>query len=238
MKGTIIVAMLVITTICFAITGSGNVIKENREVTNFNSIILSISADVTIMQSDEFFCEVSAEDNLMEYLMTEVEDETLKISFKKRTSIRSHKGINIRVSMPDVESLKIEGSGDIMSEGMIKGDKLSAMVDGSGDIKLDLEYDNVSINISGSGDAKLEGTAGSCNVSVNGSGDVMAFDLSTTATSVTINGSGDVKISVDKALSVGINGSGDVHYRGAPESISQSVNGSGDVIRVGNEKLN
>ncbi len=238
MKRAIVLLLLAISTFCFAIDGSGNLIKENREVADFKGVSLSVSADVTIVQSDEYFCEVTAEDNLMEYLLTEVEDGTLTIRFKQHSNIRKHKGIHIRVSMPDVEHLRISGSGDIDSDGLIKGDKLAVSVHGSGDANLLVEYDAIETNIHGSGDVFLKGTTGSLNVSIHGSGDVLAFDMSASAASITINGSGDVKVAVDKALSVVINGSGDVHYKGSPSSISQTVHGSGDIVRVGNEKLN
>ena len=238
MKRAIVLLLLAISTFCFAIDGSGNLIKETREIDDFSGVSLSISADVTIVQSDEYFCEVTAEDNLIEFLITEVEDGTLKIGFKKHSNIRKHQGIHIRVSMPDVEHLRISGSGDIDSEGLLKGDKLAVSVHGSGDANLSVEYDVIETNIHGSGDVFLKGTTGSLNVSVHGSGDVLAFDLNTSAASITINGSGDAKIAVDKALSVVINGSGDVHYKGSPSSISKTVHGSGDIVQVGSEKLN
>ncbi len=237
MKGLAVFVLSLFSTLTFAIVGSGNVITENRDVSDFDSISLRMSADVTVTQGDGFSCEIIAEDNLMELIETEVDNGALVLSFKRKANIRSHKSIKIRIEMPEVRRLSVAGSGDIDSNGKITGKQLYIAVDGSGDISLTVDYKDVETHISGSGDVLLKGNTGSHKVSINGSGDVNAFDMNSSSASVTINGSGDVKIAVDNALAVSVNGSGDVYYQGSPESISQSVHGSGDIIKVGKSNL-
>ncbi len=238
MKTAFVFGLLIVSIACMAISGSGNIVKEFREVSDFTGVSLHFSGDVTITQSKTYSCEISAEDNLMEYIVTEVDNGTLRIRFQEQVNIRSHKNIHIDLSMPVIENIAIHGSGDIDSNGSLKGKDLSVAIRGSGDCSLVAEYENTNVSIDGSGDCHLKGQTGSLQVAVNGSGDVQAFDMLASSCAVHINGSGDVNVMVDSALSAAINGSGDVKYIGSPSSVSRSVHGSGDIIQVSKEVMN
>ena len=54
------------------IKGSGNIISENRELTNFSSINLIGGIDVNIKFSEKYNCTVVSDENLIPYIKTEV----------------------------------------------------------------------------------------------------------------------------------------------------------------------
>ena len=190
-----------------SIKGSGNIISENRELTNFNSIHLIGSMDVNINSSDEYNCNIVGDDNIMPYIKTEVTNNNLQISIKKNYS--STEGLKVNVNAPNYDEVSITGSGDVNL--------------------IDFKNDNLSLNIDGSGDIAGNGDVQTLIAKINGSGNIMLKDLKSKTTKITINGSGDAKIWASESISAVINGSGDIKYYGNPINVKREVNGSGNI---------
>ena len=68
------------------ITGSGNVINEDRNLEPFNSIKIIGSIDVNVNYSNDYNCSVNGDDNLISYIITEVLNNELNISINKNYS--------------------------------------------------------------------------------------------------------------------------------------------------------
>ena len=131
--------------------------------------------------------------------------------------------------MPEIQNLKVSGSGSITGMNEFDLDETKLEVDGSGKIDVELsDASKVIADISGSGEIKLAGTSNIIDIEIGGSGDVAAFDLETNIAYVKINGSGDVEVFVNDELTGKINGSGDLYYKGNPY-IDVEINGSGKV---------
>ncbi len=114
--------------------------------------------------------------------------------------MKTKKGVKFYVTVPEIKSLAVAGSGDIIGKSKIQTDKLELKIKGSGDMSLSLVVDQLNASIHGSGDIKLSGSTKDQMVSINGSGDYTAFELSAENSEVKVNGSGDVKISTNKSI--------------------------------------
>lgn len=214
------------------IKGSGNIVQEKREVSNFKKIVIKGSADVLINMGNQENAVVETDDNIVKLIRVYVEGDALIIDTKQNTSI-STKFLKVHVNAKKIEGLFIKGSGDITGTNKISSDKLEIGISGSGDVKLtDLYTKNLKIEIMGSGDVELKsGQAVSNNVSIMGSGDVKMKKLSTDQSYIEIMGSGDVEVNAAKELKAEIKGSGDVEYYGNPAKTDFRKNGSGDIIK-------
>ena len=78
----LLVILLIVSVACDQISGSGNVITQERPVSGFNKIAMSGSGELIITQGSKEGLTVEAEDNIMEYIETEVKDETLELGMK------------------------------------------------------------------------------------------------------------------------------------------------------------
>ena len=110
----LIIMSIIIITSCVSmnsIKGSGIIVSENRELTNFNSIKLLGSIDVNINSSDNYHCTISGDDNLIHLIKTEVLHNNLQISINK--SYSSTEGLVVNVNAPKYDEVSISGSGDI-----------------------------------------------------------------------------------------------------------------------------
>ncbi len=213
------------------IKGEGPIVKKSLQLDQFTGLTLAVSGNVYLRQGSQQSVEVESHQNLIDNVVTTVENGVWKIRFEK--SVRSYDKFNVYITIPTLKKAAVSGSGDIIGETPFKnlGD-LSLAISGSGDIAMDVESPNVSASISGSGDIKVSGKGASISASISGSGDINAGGFSAQTASVAISGSGDCTVNAAEDLKVGISGSGDVSYSGRPR-VNSKVSGSGDLIHKG-----
>ncbi len=189
------------------IKGSGERVTVQRDLDNFSRIRSSGSFDVTITIGEPQNITVTYDDNLVEYVLTEVDGQTLHIYSDE--SVSSRKSCDIQITVPSLTDVKVSGSGDFEITGL-KGEIFEYEVSGSGDLDVSGEVEEVTIEISGSGD-------------------VDARDLRAKRAYVEISGSGDVSVWAEELFDGEIAGSGDIAYYGNPKKVSRHVAGSGDI---------
>jgi putative autotransporter adhesin-like protein len=217
--------------------GSGNVKTQDRNVGNFTGIKLTCSADLYISQGS-LAVSVKTDDNLLEYIETEVEDGILNIGVKGR-GFRSVKVLEVHITVPDLEKIGSSGSGDIKFNDVFKANNLDIKLSGSGDLDGDFNATNMELKVVGSGDSDISGIMGKFKVSVSGSGDIDAEGLKLEDCYVKNSGSGDVTLKgKTNTLTISQNGSGDLDaYNLTAVSAIVSNSGSSDMTLHVVEKL-
>ena len=93
-------------------TGSGAVKTETRTVSGFTAVELAGNGDVKIQQSGTESLSISAEENLLPLLTSEVVDGTLKLGIKDGARIDSTQPITYQVTAKNLTGLDIGGSGN------------------------------------------------------------------------------------------------------------------------------
>lgn len=205
--------------------------KENRDVTGFTGIALSISADIYLSQANSFSVVIEGKAEVLKDIETIVEGNVLKIKRKNNLDWNwRDEDVKLYISMPQVEKISISGSGDIVAQTPISTNSLTMKISGSGDIKMDeLTVSTLEIGISGSGDIDLAGkqVAESASYAISGSGDIDTEGLQCKKVEISVSGSGDVRVWAVDELNAKISGSGDVYYKGRP-LINAKSSGSGE----------
>ena len=215
------------------VRGSGDLITETRNISNFDRVDLGGSGEVIIIQSGEESLTVETDDNVMEFVMTEVRGGALELGFDStRISTISPTRLTFTLHVDDLKGLNISGSGDIEAES-IETDNLDVSVSGSGDVQIDsLTANIVEAKISGSGEVGLAGEAARQEIDISGSGKYRAQDLRSETLRVEIGGSGNATVWVTESLDAHISGSGSVNYYGSP-TVNTSESGSGTITSMG-----
>ncbi|MBU1356905.1 MAG: DUF2807 domain-containing protein [Candidatus Edwardsbacteria bacterium] len=228
-----VVGLLVVSlTLISALAYAGEPISQNRDVSGFDKIQVNGAYDLYITQGKEYSLRIEAEPEVLEKIDTEIKAGRLKVSDKKhkiRIGVFKSKTRKIYVTLPELKELCINGSSDVKGQNKFKVGDLSLVVNGSGDIELELEARDIDASIRGAGDIKLKGSADNFNISIAGSGDVSTYELTSQKTFVTISGAGDCKVNSSQELTVNIAGSGDVSYQGSPKVVTKNVSGVGRV---------
>ena len=212
------------------VKGNGKVVTETRTTSDYDVISVGGSFDVVLVKGKEGKITIEAESNLMKYIITEVSGDKLKIRFKKNTNIRTTRRLLVTVPFQDLEKVSIGGSGNIHSKEVIKANKFTMSVAGSGNINLKVDADTVKSSIAGSGDINVSGRASDLNCSIAGSGNINAYGLKVASTTARITGSGNIKTTASDRVDAKVVGSGNIYYKGSATHIKSKSIGSGDVI--------
>lgn len=215
------------------IKGDGNMVTKTRNVSDYDQIKVKGSLDVSLISGTEGKIKIEGESNLIEYIVTEVEDESLKIYVKKGYYLKQSTGKKLVITVPfkDISAVSLSGSGDIVSKDTITANDFKTGVSGSGDISLVVSAQNITGQVSGSGDLVLRGTSDSFEARVSGSGDIQAYDLKAQDVNVAVAGSGDLEVTATSSIKARVSGSGDIYYRGNPAKEDKKVSGSGDITK-------
>jgi len=191
-----------------AVTGSGVMGSEKRDVGGFATVTNNISANLDITVGPATEGVIEADDNLLPLITTEVRGSELIIG--SRASFNSRRTIKLTIQTPSLAGLVINGSGDAVVRG-VQADSFSGTINGSG-------------KITATGSARqLHGT-------IAGSGDLLLSELSAGSATISIAGSGSASVSPSDSLNATVTGSGDIRYKPSPAlSLQKQITGSGSV---------
>ena len=198
------------------ITGSGNVVTQERNVTGFTGVITNGSTKAFIRMDSIFAVSVKGYENLLPYLETNVVSGILQVGFKDNVSV-SNDNTELHVSLPMLDYVQTNGTGDMIVTGDVTGsDHLKASVNGLANISVE------------------KGSADEFEGEITGSGNISALGFQCKNAKVNITGDGDVEIAVSDKLDVTITGNGNVYYHGSPQ-ISLNITGNGQVVPKGSQ---
>lgn len=213
------------------VRGSGKVVSEQRALSGYDAVAVQGPHRVILRQSGHEGVEVSADDNIVPLIETQLENGTLVVRMKKGYSVSTRDEMIVTVDLKQLKKVSLSGSGDVLSQAL-RVPSLNVSISGSGDVALNgLITDELSVAIAGSGDFTASGQAAQQRYSVSGSGDVRCAKLQGAQVKVKIAGSGDAQVWATATLDASIAGSGDVRYTGDAK-VSKSVAGSGSVTKL------
>lgn len=215
------------------VKGNGKVIKETRNVGQFNEIETGGNYDVYIYDApQDGKIIIEAESNVISTIETEVDGDKLIIRKKKGFNLSTSKQVKIYINAKNLKSIGASGSGSVTAEGVQNVDNFSAGLSGSGNIKVKINAKTTHIGVSGSGDLDISGKTDNVDIGISGSADVEASNLEAQNVTVGISGSGNSNVWASKSLKGAVSGSGDIGYKGEPEVMEVQSSGSGDIHKM------
>jgi len=217
------------------IRGSGNLISDTRQVSDFNEIRLDGAGRLFITQGTDESLEIEAEDNIIDQLTSEVQENTLILGYKDEpwsTTVIPTNGITYTLTVKDLTGITINGAGDLELD-PLETPSLDVEINGAGQMDIDaLEAESLSVHIAGTSTISIAGKVSSQDIIIDGAGNYQAGDLETDTTSIEINGIGNATVWAMDTLEINIDGGGTVNYYGTP-SVTQDINGLGDINNRG-----
>ena len=99
----------------FGERGSGKVITEQRDVSGISAVNLATIGRMTIEVGNVESLRVEAEDNLMQYLKTDVSNGELTIKNRDLINLNNTKPIRYFLTVKNLDSISISSSGDIQA---------------------------------------------------------------------------------------------------------------------------
>lgn len=213
--------------------GSGKVVQEERPVSGINSVLVANQGDLQIVIGDEESLVIEAEDNLMEYLESNVRNSRLILETRPSINLKNTRPIRYTLTVKSLEGVSTTSSGNITAPAL-EGDIFSIESSSSGDINLEgLIADQLDVKMSSSGDVTIgSGTVTKQTIRISSSGIYNAQPVQSQEADVRLSSSGDASISVSETLGGTLSSSGNVNYWGDPE-VNVRTSSSGKAVKSG-----
>jgi len=205
----------------------GEVTTEDRQAGSFNSVNVSTGITVYLSQGDKESIRVEADENLHEYIVTEIRGGVLNIY--SEFNIRNAKSRKVYVTIKEVKSLKTSSAGDIKGQTPFTADMLTLATSSAGDINLEVRANEVRATTNSSGDITLKGSADKLTADLSSAGDLNAFDFTVREADITASSAGDATITVTETLKARASSAGDIHYRGKPKNVDAHSSSAGSI---------
>ena len=235
------------------VTGSGEVIEDARRVSGISRVRVANQGDLFIALGSEEKLVIEAEDNLLEYIESDVRGGELVLSTRSSANIRNTKPIRYYLTVINLDGLSVSSSGTIEAP-ELQSNKFSIVISSSGDIKIDgLMVNDLDVKITSSGSTSIEmldaerlevlisssgkltiqeGEVDEQDIMITSSGDYEAGNLVSQRTEVRLSSSGNATVQVKDELRGSLSSSGNLFYYGNP-TVNVSQSSSGDVIHRG-----
>jgi hypothetical protein len=187
--------------------------SETRDVTAFDAIDMRGAArlEITVGQPESLVLEGRSAS--IQRVETSVRHNTLYIESKPRDWFMSsnRRRITVKISVPRLESLQVEGGNDVRLTGFDGGDS--------------------SIQASGAAHISAEGRLAELTVRMAGAGHGDFSRLVADQAKVTVEGVGSVIVHPKDTLDATMNGVGAILYTGSPREVNTRMNGLGTIAR-------
>jgi hypothetical protein len=190
------------------IKGSGKREIQTRQVAPFTSIATEGAFTIEITCQKDRSLTVEGDDNVLEYVTSEVGNNTLRLKNTKNYS--TTEPVKFKISVPDLDGLSVNGAGHIDVKGM--------------------NNDKFEIDMNGAPTIVVSGTTKTIDIGANGAGKVDAHNLHADRGVVDSRGVAHVDVDVANQLDVSIQGASTVTYKGDPV-VNKSIKGPGKVER-------
>jgi hypothetical protein len=194
------------------IKGSGKRELQKREVAAFTSISAEGAFTIEVTCQKNQSLEVEGDDNVLEYVTTEVGSSILRL--KNTRNYSTSEPVKFKISVPNLEGLSVNGAGHVDVKG--------------------LNNDKFEIDTNGAATIVVSGNTKVIDVGANGAGKIDAENLRAPRAVVDSKGVARIDLGVTDQLDVTVSGPSTVTYKGDPV-MNKTIHGPGKVERRGSE---
>ena len=189
--------------------GSGNTAIEKREVSEFSKLDVSHVFQVEVIAQSEYAIEVEADDNLLQFIKTEVRGDTLHIELDER--VKTSNPMRIRISAPDIERIEASGASRVSVS--------------------NLKNSEMAVDTSGASKINVSGETGNVIVDVSGASQIDLGSLAAATANIDASGASKVNVNVTGELIADASGASRITYAGSPKVQKSTSGASSDSAR-------
>lgn len=231
------------------VQGNGQVVEDSRTLNaSFSDIRVSGGLNVYITQSDIETILVEADENLQDLIITEVENQVLKIRTKKNIGKAASK--KVMVNIKNVENIKVSSGSNVYSTNTITSQHLqlesssgsnmtlntatkSLVCEASSgsNITLQLTASAVECSSSSGSNITLTGEALKILAEASSGSNIYAGELLSESSHVNASSGSNITVNATEELVAKATSGGGVYYSGNPHKIEKSNHMSGHIAK-------
>jgi hypothetical protein len=211
--------------------GNGKVVTEEREVTaDFTEVRGSAGLDVYLTQGDENKIVVEADENLLQYIETDIEGGKLHVTTSE--NIGHSKAKKVYVTFKELNTVEASSGADVTGNSVIKSQNLSLKSSSGADLEVEVFAQEIIAKTSSGADLKVSGKATSLNADASSGSELDAKELLVINCIAEASSGAEVTVNVHDKLETHVSSGGDINYYGNPVSVNSNKSHSGSVHKM------
>lgn len=212
------------------IAPKGEIVKVDKDVTDFTEVELNGSFHVFIKQADVTEVEIVTHSNIHEFI--EMIQEADRLVLKQKCGFWLKEPVRVYIKAPDLDKIEVNGASELTMDEPFKTDHLILDCKGASEANLNINCRHFEADIKGASEVDVEGTAETCNLNIRGAADYDAAKLFVKSQNIDIKGAGEARVNAEENLNVDVSGAAEVKYYGSPQ-ITKKIRGAGDITKIG-----
>lgn len=214
------------------IEGNKNRTTEIRDLDEFENIDITGNFNISLVQDSNHKAILECSSNIQDYIMSEVQGNTLYISVPENVLIKEDKMVDLSIHFSSLTNVITKGKAKIKSKETIECDNLNIECIGSSNLNVQIKANKLAFNLPGASKIILNGEVKNIDITSAGALQYDGYDCNVDSYHITMNGVGNAKVNALESLNVQINGAGNVYYKGAPNKVISNIGGIGRVKRA------
>lgn len=211
------------------VKGNGNVVEEKRKAGKFNEIKVSRGMNVYISQGNENEVLVKADDNLLEFIETEVEGRVLKVTANRNIGRATSK--KVLVTVRDLKSIQSVAGSNVFSEEMLKCKDLDLQGSAGSNIKIEVSAENMDVRSSAGSNVKIDGQTKFFTGKASAGSNIKAEGLTAINCNAETSSGANIWITVTDEFQANASSGGNIFYSGSPKTTNIKRSSGGNIIK-------
>ena len=186
------------------LTGSGTLVTETHSAEDFDALAVESAYDVTARSGKEYAVEVTADDNVMEYVSVQQNGSQLKLGLSQPLRLQ---GVTLRaeITVPTLRSVDVGGASQVRING-IECSELELDLSGASQIQGQLFASDLHVDLSGASKVQLSGQCDHLAVDASGASSANLEELVSESSSIDASGASQVHIHTRGELIADVSG--------------------------------
>ncbi len=202
-------------------------LRDQYGLRDFNRVDLSGLFDVQIEKGDDFAVELDGTSKEKDRYDIYLSGETLVIDFDddknffwKKDLFKDDK-VKIKITMPQLEDLKIKGAGQLYVKGF-EEDDLEIDILGAVEAEADIDVKNLTIDLTGASTLELKGRGRFMEANATGASGLRAYNYEVDEAIIGAHGASSARVFVNNKLEITKGMASSVSHRGDPQVIERN----------------
>lgn len=213
---------------CHYITGSGNIISENRVTGGFTGVSVAGGFEVEWKDGPATTVLVEADDNVLPYIETRVSGGVLKIRTRGMNSF-SNAHMKVFITSPDINSVTVSAAASFIAKDILRSDgRLKFNASSAGSITAEINAPEVDAEASSAATLKIIGKTRNCTADLSSGSTLRTEGLLTENYKVTASSGSNAHVRASVSLDASANSGSSIFYRGAA-NVQKSTSSGGSI---------
>jgi hypothetical protein len=196
------------------VTGSGHIISQTFNFSDFNKVRISYGFTAEVKKSSTYSIEINADDNLFDYISVKKDGDTISIGLKAGSYGQSH--LQATIMMPSLRGIELSDGGRTEVSGFSSSDDLSIKLSDGTRLSGSLTAGNVNITLTDGSRIELEGSAKDIKIISHDGSQAYLENFRVANTDLFIGDGGTLTINVTGTLNADLSAGSHVTYKGNP----------------------